>query len=78
MTVKTALVIGCGSLYGKDLLESLKNKGYNIYGISGTTTTDPNILTVDWNTCAIPDFEKFLRKFFKWGSCFLLNNIGEY
>ena len=62
MTVNNALIIGCGSLHGKDLSESLKNKGYNIYGISGTTTTDPNILTVDWNTCAIPDFEKFLRK----------------
>jgi hypothetical protein len=62
MTVKNALIIGCGSLYGKDLSESLKNKGYDIYGISGTTTTDPNILTVDWNTCAIPDFERFLRK----------------
>jgi hypothetical protein len=62
MTVKNALIVGCGSLYGKDLSESLKNKGYNIYGISGTTTTDTSILTVDWNTCTIPDFEKFLRK----------------
>jgi hypothetical protein len=62
MTVKNALIIGCGSLYGKDLSQSLQNKGYAIYGISGTTTPDQNILTVDWNACVISDFEKFLRK----------------
>jgi len=62
MTVKNALIIGCGSLYGKDLSESLQNKSYNIYGISSTATPDLNVLTVDWNTCTIPDFEKFLRK----------------
>jgi hypothetical protein len=62
MTVKNALIIGCGSLYGKDLSESLQNKSYNIYGISSTATPDLNVLTVDWNTCGIPDFEKFLRK----------------
>ena len=62
MTVKNALIIGCGSLYGKDLSESLQNKSYNIYGISSTAMPDLNVLTVDWNTCNIPDFEKFLRK----------------
>jgi hypothetical protein len=61
MTAKNVLIIGCGSLYGKDLAQSLQNKGHTIYGISGTSTSDLNILTVDWNTCAISDFEKFLR-----------------
>ena len=61
MTVKNVLIVGCGSLYGKDLTQSLQNKGYTIYGISGTPTSNMNVLTVDWNTCAIPNFEKFLR-----------------
>jgi len=62
MTGRNALLIGCGSKYGKDLAQSLQNKGWAVHGISGTQQSDPDTLTVDWNTCVISDFEKFLRK----------------
>ena len=61
MTIN-ALVIGCGSFYGKEISQQLQNNSYNVYGISGSDTHNPNVLTIDWNNCAIQDFEKFLRK----------------
>lgn len=57
-----ALIVGCGSLYGKELAQQLEQNGYTVYGISGTISQNLNILNIDWNTCAIQDFEKFLRK----------------
>jgi len=57
-----ALIVGCGSLYGKEISNQLQLKGYTVYGISGTITQNPNILTVDWETCDIQNFEKFIRK----------------
>ena len=62
MKLFNALIIGCGSLYGKELTQQLEQNGYMAYGISGTTSQDLNILNVNWDTCAIQDFEKFLRK----------------
>jgi hypothetical protein len=62
MTSLNALIVGCGSLYGKELSQQLQHNGYTIYGISGTSSQDSNILNVDWDSCAIQDFEKFLRK----------------
>jgi hypothetical protein len=62
MTSLNALIVGCGSLYGKELAQQLENNGYALYGISGSDTQNTNILKVDWNTCAIQDFEKFLRR----------------
>jgi hypothetical protein len=60
MTIN-ALVVGCGSLYGKEISQQLQNNGYTVYGISGTESQDPNILKINWETCGIQDFEKFLR-----------------
>ena len=57
-----ALIVGCGSLYGKQLTEQLRKSGYTAYGISGTESAETNTLKIDWNTCGIQDFEKFLRK----------------
>lgn len=62
MTYFNALVVGCGSLYGKELAQQLQHNGYTVYGISGTSSQDLNILNINWDTCGIQDFEKFLRR----------------
>jgi hypothetical protein len=62
MTSLNALIIGCGSLYGKELSQQLENNGYTVYGVSGSNTDNPNILNVNWDSCAIQDFEQFLRR----------------
>lgn len=56
-----ALILGCGGSYAQELIEALKKIGYTIHGISGTQSANGNFLKVDWNTCGIQDFEKFLR-----------------
>jgi hypothetical protein len=61
MNVKNALVIGSGSKFGLSITDELKKLNFNVYGISGTAQNQ-NTLTVDWKSCFINDFEKFLRK----------------
>jgi hypothetical protein len=61
MSDKNAFIVGCGSKFGADLLDSLQTQGFTVYGISGSEINNPNILTVDWQTCGIADIEKFLR-----------------
>jgi hypothetical protein len=59
--MKSALLIGCGSKFGAFLTNQLLDKGYAIYSISSSTSTDPNHLTVDWKTVNVTHLEKFLK-----------------
>jgi hypothetical protein len=56
-----ALIVGCGGSFGKELIEGLEKNGYTIHGISGTQSANEKFLKIDWDTCGIQDFEKFLR-----------------
>lgn len=58
---KNAFIVGCGSKFGKTLVTELETRGFTVYGISGSISTD-RVLQIDWNKCGISDFEKFLRK----------------
>lgn len=57
---KNALIFGCGSKFGMSLRTELENSEFSVYGISSSIGTD-QVLKVNWNTCLIHDFEKFLR-----------------
>jgi hypothetical protein len=57
---KNALVFGCGSKFGLSLATELENCGFLVYGVSGSIETE-RVLKIDWDTCFINDFEKFLR-----------------
>jgi hypothetical protein len=59
--MSNALVIGCGSKFGQVVTNELENHGVKVYGISGTVESD-QVLKVDWTTCGITSFEKFLRQ----------------
>jgi NAD(P)-dependent dehydrogenase (short-subunit alcohol dehydrogenase family) len=59
--MNNALVIGCGSKFGHAVFTELAQRGMTVYGISGSTESS-NVLKVNWNTCFINDFEKFLRQ----------------
>jgi len=57
---KNALIFGCGSKFGSALRLELENLGVSVYGVSGSIETN-QVLKVNWDTCFINDFEKFLR-----------------
>jgi len=59
--MSNALVIGCGSKFGHAVVTELENHSVTVYGISGTAESD-RVLKVDWATCVIASFEKFLRQ----------------
>ena len=59
--MSNALVIGCGSKFGHAVVTGLENQGVAVYGISGTAESN-RVLKVDWTTCVIASFEKFLRQ----------------
>lgn len=60
---KNVLIIGCGSKLGANMSKCLIDRGYNIYGITGSTITNENIIhqKIDWDTVNITECEKFLR-----------------
>ena len=58
--MKNALLLGCGSKFGSELAEQLKNH-YAIYSISGSIESNRQNLNVDWKTCKNQTVEKFLR-----------------
>lgn len=57
---KNVLIVACGSNFGASLAYQFGNNNYNVYGISGTAQSE-KILQIDWKTCSIDQFEKFLR-----------------
>jgi hypothetical protein len=57
-----ALIFGCGSKFGLSLRQELEIAGYTVWGVTGQLSESEQILQVNWNTCDIADFEKFLRK----------------
>jgi len=61
---KNALVIGCGSKLGADLVDSLSKQDYHIYGITGSEIANTTVThhKVDWATVTMTECEKFLRK----------------
>jgi hypothetical protein len=63
--IKQALLVGCGSKFGLQLLTQLLAQGWRIYSISGSDINidNPNLihLKVNWKTLRITDIEKFLR-----------------
>jgi NAD(P)-dependent dehydrogenase (short-subunit alcohol dehydrogenase family) len=61
MTSKNALIIGAGSKFGKDLVNSLKKQGYIVYGITSSKNQTDQYLEVNWETCFINDFERYLK-----------------
>jgi len=63
--MKTALLIGCGSKFGLDLLKQLLDQNWKIYSISGSqidlASKNLTHLTIDWKTVTVANLEKFLR-----------------
>lgn len=57
---KNALIFGCGSKFGLSLTEELENSKFLVHGVSSSIETD-RVLKINWDTCFINDFEKFLR-----------------
>ena len=57
-----ALIFGCGSKFGLALRQQLQTAGYTVWGVTGQPSDSQQLLQVDWSTCDIADFEKFLRK----------------
>jgi NAD(P)-dependent dehydrogenase (short-subunit alcohol dehydrogenase family) len=60
--MKTALIVGSGGGFGSQLRAALETKNYTVYGISGSAKETSNTLAINWQTCGIADFEKFLRQ----------------
>lgn len=61
MTSKNALIVGAGSKFGADLVDSLEQQKYTIYGITGSNIQSNRYLKVNWETCFINDFERYLK-----------------
>jgi NAD(P)-dependent dehydrogenase (short-subunit alcohol dehydrogenase family) len=63
MICKNILIVGGGSKFGNELTNIFKQKNYKIHIITGSAIgdTDTNVLKVDWETCNIQHFEKFLK-----------------
>lgn len=59
--MKTALLLGCGSKFGRVFNDQLLSAGYTIFNISSTNSDNSKQLTVDWNTVNVAHVEKFLR-----------------
>ena len=63
--MKKALLIGCGSKFGLELLTNLLTQGWEIYSISGSKINLDNSNLhqhiINWQTVAVTDLEKFLR-----------------
>ena len=63
--MKTALLIGCGSKFGLDLLKNLLDQNWTIYSISGSIidSQSDNLYQeiVDWKTVNVGTIEKFLK-----------------
>jgi NAD(P)-dependent dehydrogenase (short-subunit alcohol dehydrogenase family) len=60
--VKNCLVIGGGSKFGLELANQFTSCDVNAYTITSKPAVNDTVLTVDWNTCNIANFEKFLKK----------------
>ena len=84
--MKTALLIGCGSKFGLNVLTHLLDDGWDVYSISGSTIDDDRLhqTVVDWHTVGIADIEKFMRQcpnidlvFFNQNSSSLAHNSFE-
>lgn len=56
----TVLILGCGSKLGNGLLKAFEDRGYTVYGISGSAYSE-KILPVEWSNCSIDIVEPFLR-----------------
>jgi hypothetical protein len=59
--VKNSLIVGAGGNFGSSLVSNMHDRGINTYTITSGTSTDNKTLTVDWTTCNITDFERFLK-----------------
>lgn len=62
--MKTALLIGCGSKFGKTLLQNLLALGWTVYSVSGSQidcSGNLHQLTIDWQTVTVADLEPFLK-----------------
>jgi len=57
--MSNVLIFGGGSKFGLSLTDAFKDAGNTVYKVSGSAQ-DQNTLTVNWKTCFINDFEKFL------------------
>jgi len=56
------LIVGGGSKFGAEITTILQNNSHDCYVITSNTQLQTNnILCIDWTTCGISDFEKFLR-----------------
>ncbi len=60
--MKNALVVGGGSKFGLELVNQFSSCSINTYAITSKPAVNDTTLTVDWNTCNIANFEKFLKK----------------
>jgi NAD(P)-dependent dehydrogenase (short-subunit alcohol dehydrogenase family) len=60
---RSALIVGSGGTLGQHLSHSLiENENYAVYSISSSIPESEKVLHVDWSTCNIASFEKFLRR----------------
>jgi hypothetical protein len=59
--MSNALVIGCGRKFAQSITDNLSSLDYSIYGISSKNFDNSNYLQVDWETCSIFHFEKFIK-----------------
>lgn len=55
------LLIGCGSKWGRKLLDNLASQ-HTVYSISGQDISNVNNLTIDWSSLNPTKVEKFLKK----------------
>ena len=60
--MKNALVVGGGSKFGLAVSDQLRNRKINTYSITSCGVVDSTTLAVDWTTCNIANFEKFLKR----------------
>lgn len=61
--MKTALLVGCGSKFGKRLLNSLVTNNWEVYSISGSAIDNNNVnqCIINWQTVNVANIEKFLK-----------------
>lgn len=62
--IMNAILIGCGSKFGLNILTELLNQGHTVYSLSGSNVQieNPNLhhTTVSWKSVSPIDLEKFL------------------
>lgn len=59
--MKNCLIVGGGGNFGSALVNKMHIRSVNTYTITSGQSVDNNTLTVDWTTCNITNFEKFLK-----------------